>query len=1169
MTVKPIRDPLFGERVIKVQPTIAPQVDASWRKRLNLFTGRALTDTALSAEQAERGGRLALRGQLVSPGTVAGLEASLEQRTESGRAKFFLQVTPGLGLCASGEDVEVPLGLQVDIETLPVYFDRDGLAPLVMRSRDALTAELSASPQADTSTPTAPPDPNSMAPQMIGGVTRALLNQLDMPVAPDDVLAPPQTYRLAPSLTALLAVAKLAAEALPLLFVVVLQPVQAEQVGNFNPADPCEQDPDNDPFDDLQIVDGCRLVLFHLPMAQVSRNQLAFALFEKERDRAPGQPAPWEQIGVPLGLLSIADATLATVQPPPMGAETFLDRAAVVRIGGKALTRSPLPGLRNPGNPMLWQARIDQFSAHLIQAVEEQSTTKMLPPLPESNLKPDLLPIVFFDLPPDIEFNIEISDPETGSVIPPDYREFSLFTTDTTVTTFAAENGNDQLQFRPLEHGNIGKFTLTAGQARLWIGHEDPMRTYRCTIWRTLNQMAPFRFLPPVGLLHRSAVGLLLTEKINGQVVRVIRNRFFPSSFAIDALPVPMDELDQLLDASAALDRFDATVPDFLRVLVPVPTELYEPGLLKVEPVDPEFAAAIDRFVKERGLWLLRRELLRSGLSAITKTITGQPLVFPSPDPSALEQPEEVAAALPAGEIIDQPFAIELFASVSDPKVRPYLFTCAAFSPDGSLVATGSADGFLRIWSTHSGRLRTTLGPHGNPVSWIAFSPIKVFTGGPAPHTGYLVLAALTNGAVSVWDPAGDRSKPLFSLDANATIIGAASFGVVGDAQGDLVRVIIKSTDQSIQIWEYDRATGLRRNLFNLGNATPVSVSMTGDGSRAVITLGGNEFAELWRFAEPPVPLLELDHVRVIFGRAASPPYDPAIVTLTGFSRTRIKLPSGANAWLVVTARTDGFIHIRDADSTDFIGALVRLSVGAPVLSFEFSPDGKYLATLDTQNEVKIWDWQAPLMPRVNPNVNPTVLVTTVSLGALPNPFAAFFRPLAFSPDSQRLIVTDGPRAQIIDVRSGTRLATLEHKESLTAVEFSPDGYFALTAAIDGVVKLWAIKNELSEFWTFLRDDTTLNTEDLDQINTIGVQGVVDQLNAVIQEANQQIDLGFLRVQTDIYRIRQLMLNNSAATRLATAPSLAEIAQGESAVAVRADVQNLLERLKDKPQVVG
>ena len=78
MSATTIKNPLPGEDLIGIEPDLLQQVNAGWRRRLSLFTGRALSTTALEAEQVYRAGRLAMLGQAVTPGTISGLEAGLD-----------------------------------------------------------------------------------------------------------------------------------------------------------------------------------------------------------------------------------------------------------------------------------------------------------------------------------------------------------------------------------------------------------------------------------------------------------------------------------------------------------------------------------------------------------------------------------------------------------------------------------------------------------------------------------------------------------------------------------------------------------------------------------------------------------------------------------------------------------------------------------------------------------------------------------------------------------------------------------------------------------------------------------------------------------------------------------------------------------------------------------
>jgi hypothetical protein len=66
----------------------------------------------------------------------------------------------------------------------------------------------------------------------------------------------------------------------------------------------------------------------------------------------------------------------------------------------------------------------------------------------------------------------------------------------------------------------------------------------------------------------------------------------------------------------------------------------------------------------------------------------------------------------------------------------------------------------------------------------------------------------------------------------------------------------------------------------------------------------------------------------------------------------------------------------------------------------------------------------------------------------------------------------------------------------------------------------------------------------------------IQDLHQRIAGANDLLDLAFLRSQTDIYRYRQNMLDNVTATRLATSPALAQIAQGISAPATTEQIDD-------------
>jgi hypothetical protein len=153
---------------------------------------------------------------------------------------------------------------------------------------------------------------------------------------------------------------------------------------------------------------------------------------------------------------------------------------------------------------------------------------------------------------------------------------------------------------------------------------------------------AQLRLLPPAGLLPLQAVD-----------VRARRNHFFPSTLDLFAAPVPLEQLDLLLEEAAGLGPIDLSVRDRLSVFVPVPQAVFEPDLLVIEQADPtgEIGRTLARFVDVRADWLRRRQNLREKQHVLRLGVDGSanapPLSAAGDDPLRLED-ESLGAAVPA-----------------------------------------------------------------------------------------------------------------------------------------------------------------------------------------------------------------------------------------------------------------------------------------------------------------------------------------------------------------------------------------------------------------------------------------------------------------------------------------------------------------------------------------
>ncbi|OLE51719.1 MAG: hypothetical protein AUG51_21610 [Acidobacteria bacterium 13_1_20CM_3_53_8] len=342
MRVTPIGHPLAGERVVAVQPEMKPMVEAKWHRRLSFYTGRSLSDKALITEQVGRAGRLATRGQMVSPGIVNGLVVGLEHppdiiietirpktldvATDSSEVvdaspvelvpmppnlNYYLHISPGTAITASGEDVVITKNMRVPVGSVQVYTTTDILAKLYESNERVESAD-----------------------EIISRETTGRETSVER-----KVLSP---RRLGPSLREFLSKG---ITDLPRAGILVLEPISLKRVGDYDAGDQCEQDPQNYAYEDWQLVDGCQLILYTwpteltdiLPLPDANtkgwRNRLAYTIFEAEmRGLLQEMLLPWEEIGVPIGLIGF-DEDFAPL---------FIDRYSVVRAGGKPKRRSVL-----------------------------------------------------------------------------------------------------------------------------------------------------------------------------------------------------------------------------------------------------------------------------------------------------------------------------------------------------------------------------------------------------------------------------------------------------------------------------------------------------------------------------------------------------------------------------------------------------------------------------------------------------------------------------------------------------------------------------------------------------------------------------------------------------------------------------------------------------------
>jgi WD40 repeat protein len=156
---------------------------------------------------------------------------------------------------------------------------------------------------------------------------------------------------------------------------------------------------------------------------------------------------------------------------------------------------------------------------------------------------------------------------------------------------------------------------------------------------------------------------------------------------------------------------------------------------------------------------------------------------------------------------------------------RGWAVITAAFSPDGTLVATGSLDWTARIWDARTGALRTTLTCEESVYS-VAFSP-----------EGALLAAVCGDRATWIWDLAAGAARTVIR-PADADWVSSAAF-----LPGGRYLATVSSTGTA-RIWDTSAGPVTTAPAVTL-------VALAGDGYAALLPdgrykLSGDAGDRLW-----------------------------------------------------------------------------------------------------------------------------------------------------------------------------------------------------------------------------------------------------------------------------------------------------------------------------------
>lgn len=367
-----------------------------------------------------------------------------------------------------------------------------------------------------------------------------------------------------------------------------------------------------------------------------------------------------------------------------------------------------------------------------------------------------------------------------------------------------------------------------------------------------------------------------------------------------------------------------------------------------------------------------------------------------------------------------------------------------AFSPDGQTLASGSSDHTVKLWDVETGQCRQTLTGHSHQVWSISFSP-----------DGQLLASGSEDQTIKLWNLA--TGQCFSSLEGHTSWVRSIAFSPDGQTLAS------GSDDYTVKLW--DLKTGNCRQTWQEHPERVWSVAFSPDGQ--TLASSGDRAIKLWDVATGVCDRTLQGHSNWVRSIAFSP--DGQILA-SGSEDQTIKL------WQAAT------------------GACQQTLRGHSnwVRSIAFSPDGQLLASGSGDHTVKLWQlrtgqccktlqgytnrvWSVAFSPHesclASGNDDHTVKLWQVETGQCLQTLkghtssvcAVAYAPIgvADAAQSERLLAS-GSEDQTIklwDLQTGTCRRTLQgHQSRIWTIAFSPNGQTLASGSEDHTIKLWQVE---------------------------------------------------------------------------------------------------------------